>query len=74
MQAPAASQELFLDTFALPEKHRETLAQEPDTIKDLRLTFVPTTGTERVRQGLNVARPIDRPDVTIRQIRLLLVN
>jgi tyrosinase len=60
--------------FALPEALRKALAARPEALKDLRVTFVPQTGTEPVRPGARVLGPVERPAVSIRQVRLLYVR
>src|SRR6185436_17743873 len=60
--------------FALPEALRKALADNPGALTDLRVTFVPQTGTEPVRPGARVPGPAERPAVSIRQVRLLYVR
>jgi len=57
--------------FNLPERLRKVLAADKKGLAELRVTFVPQTGTEPVRGGAAVPGPAERATVRIRQIRLL---
>jgi tyrosinase len=60
--------------FAVPEALRKRLAEGKVGPRDLRVTFVPETGTVPVRAGVQVPAPPERVGVTIRQVRLLQVR
>jgi tyrosinase len=56
---------------ALPERLRQALAAGQVSVEELRVTFVPQTGTEPVAGAAPAPGPAERPAVTIREIRLL---
>src|SRR5262249_51635344 len=60
--------------FAVSERLRGVLADNPAGLRDFQVTFVPQTGTEPVRPGAAVAGPAERQAGSIRQVRSLLVR
>jgi hypothetical protein len=61
--------------FAVPEALRELLGKDEGALADLRVTFVPQTGTEPTRRAKGRPAPVaNRPGITIRQIRLVQIE
>jgi tyrosinase len=60
--------------FLIPPQLRELLAEKKGGPNELQVTFVPQTGTVPAPNQAALPPPPDRPGITIRQVRLLLVH
>jgi tyrosinase len=62
------------EAFAVPARLLALLDRAKGSFQDLRVTFVPGTGTEPTRKGAPAAQRQERPAVRIRQVRLMYAN
>jgi tyrosinase len=61
-------------SFAIPSRLRKMIDEEKLKPEELKVTFVPQTGTEPIKKGLELKPAPERTAVTIKQIRLLLIR